>query len=138
MEKDTKMKRSQLRQASVICLYQHLLLNRDINKIALENLKIDLNNPVDANQKFIARLCLDSLANKEMLIEKIDDNLASDWHFKRLSLLEQAILLQSAAEILIHKLDKNIVIDEAINLSKKYCDETSYKFINAVLDKIND
>ena len=34
-------------------------------------------------------------------------------------------------------LDKAIIINEAIRLAKKFGQDSSHKFVNAVLDKIN-
>ncbi len=39
-------------------------------------------------------------------------------------------------EILVDKTPKTVVINEAIELSKKYCDDDSYKLINGVLDRL--
>ena len=59
-----------------------------------------------------------------------------DWSFDRLSVLEQAILLVSLQEILQNDIPKPVVINEAIKLAKKYCDDDSYKLINGVLDQL--
>ena len=62
--------------------------------------------------------------------------LRDDWEFNRLSDIEQAILLMSDQEILGNGTPKKVVINEAITLAKKYCDDDSYKMINGVLDNL--
>ncbi len=62
--------------------------------------------------------------------------LRKDWDFNRLSVLEQAILLMGCQEILVNETPKSVVIDEAVRLAKKYCDDDSYKLINGVLDQL--
>ena len=42
----------------------------------------------------------------------------------------------AAAELDFETANKAIVIDEAVTLSKKYCDSETYKLINGVLDKL--
>lgn len=57
------------------------------------------------------------------------------WKWKRLPLLTQAILLMSYSHFYyIEKVDKNVVINTAIELAKKYIDDKQAKFINAILD----
>ena len=49
--------------------------------------------------------------------------------------MDKAILYFALNEMIYGQLDKPIVIDEAIRLSKKFSSPESYKFINANLDK---
>jgi N utilization substance protein B len=49
--------------------------------------------------------------------------------------IELAILKQAVYEIRKDELDKPIIISEAIRLSKRFGQDSSHKFINALLDK---
>lgn len=61
----------------------------------------------------------------------------SDLDFNRLSLVELAILRLGAYELAQEgQVPPRVVIDEALEMSKKYGAEGSYKFINAMLDKM--
>ena len=42
----------------------------------------------------------------------------------------------AACELDLETAPKAIVIDEAVNLAKKYCDEDTYRLINGVLDRL--
>ena len=42
----------------------------------------------------------------------------------------------AVSEINLNINEKAIIIDEAVILTKKYCDEEAYKYINGVLDNI--
>ena len=42
----------------------------------------------------------------------------------------------AASEIDFETAQKAIVIDEAVTLAKKYCDDDTYKLINGVLDRL--
>ena len=59
-----------------------------------------------------------------------------NWHFDRLGLIEQALILCGCAEFDLKEVEASVIIDEYIELAKKYCDEDSYKLINGVLDRI--
>ena len=73
-------------------------------------------------------------------IEKIDDTIKehlTNWNFDRINRVDLAILRMSTY-VLLFQLDMpaTIVIDEAIDISKEYGADDSFKFINAVLDSI--
>ena len=53
----------------------------------------------------------------------------------QISKIELAILKQAVCEIRKDELDKPIIISEAIRLSKRFGQDSSHKFINALLDK---
>ncbi len=59
-----------------------------------------------------------------------------EWNLSEIGMLERAILRLGSYEILYSELDNAVVINEAIELAKKLCNETSPKFINGVLDAI--
>lgn len=71
------------------------------------------------------------------LIDLINVNLKAGWDFESLKPIEQAILILAVYEIVYTKTDKKIVINEAIIITKAYCPNDAYKYINGVLDKIN-
>ena len=55
---------------------------------------------------------------------------------KSIEIMEENILLIIMAENALDKTPRKILIDEGVRLSKKFCSENSYKFINATLEKI--
>ena len=69
---------------------------------------------------------VDELANKYL----------TDWTIDRLDNLGATILRMSLYEITYTDTPPVVVINEAIELAKKYSDENVRKMINAVLDKI--
>ena len=52
-----------------------------------------------------------------------------------MELIDKSILFFAINEMLFGELDKPIVIDESLRLSKKFSSPDSYKFINVSLDK---
>ncbi|HPO02727.1 transcription antitermination factor NusB [Treponema zuelzerae] len=66
----------------------------------------------------------------------INDNL-TNWDFDRLNRVDLAILRMSVYSLLFQRdLHPSIVIDEAIDISKEFGSDDSFRFINAVLDSI--
>lgn len=60
-----------------------------------------------------------------------------NWRWDRLPLLTQAILLMSYSHFyFVEKIDKQIVINVAVELAKKYIEPKQAKFINAILDGV--
>ena len=57
-----------------------------------------------------------------------------DWKFERLNYVEQAILLSAYTQNKYMNQPKQVAINVAVDLAKKYADDNSYKFINGVLD----
>jgi len=55
---------------------------------------------------------------------------------KTIEVMEENILLIIKAEYELDKTPREILIDEGVRLSKKFCSDNSYKFVNATLEKI--
>ena len=123
------LNRHDTREKIVFALYQHLLLNKDVNECFSDNFELD---QID---EFIETIKIDLINNKKNYIYEIGQHLVK-WTFDRLNLVEQAILLEAVSEIKLRLNEDAVVIDEAIILAKEYCDEESYKYINGVLDNI--
>ena len=123
------LNRHETREKIVFALYQHLLLKKDINVCFVNNFDSD-----DLDD-YIRSIRNDVIDNEESYIEEISKYLVK-WSFDRLNLVEQAILLEATSEIKQNLNEKAVIIDEAIILTKQYCDEESFKYINGVLDKI--
>jgi transcription antitermination protein NusB len=73
-------------------------------------------------------------------IKEIDDmitNQAENWRIERMSVVDRNIIRQSIYEFL-HENDtpKLVIIDEAIEIAKKFGSQKSSQFINGILDGI--
>lgn len=125
------MNRHEQRIIAMQSVYQHLLLGKDIRKCVFDCM--EGKNEIDG---YLYSLTIGTAENKDKYIEKITQLLRSDWTFDRLSILEQAILLVSFQEVLENETPKAVVINEAVTLAKKYCDDDSYKLLNGVIDQL--
>ena len=98
--------------------------------------KEDLNRKKDISQifNFFADIVRGTLIN----LEKIDGlirTLAKNWTIERMSRVDRNLLRLSIYEILfIPETPKNVVINEAIEIAKKFGNDESPAFINGILD----
>lgn len=91
--------------------------------------------PYDECDSFVKSILVKALKNYGTIVSHLEP-LMVDWKFARINRLAQAILLIAYTHFYyIKDVEKNIAIDNAVRLSKKFLEEDAYKFINAVLDK---
>ena len=67
---------------------------------------------------------------------EIAKNLKSEWTIERISKINMSILKIAIYEIVYKKLPYKISINEAVELAKKYGEDTSASFINGVLASV--
>jgi len=73
-------------------------------------------------------------------LSEVDRNITpplEHWDFSRLNKVDQAILRISVYSLLFQKdIPASVTIDEAVDISKDFGTDDSYRFINGVLDGI--
>lgn len=126
--------RHQARESIITLLYAQDIGNAGIEKFIdelFEEKKIR-----NQQKEFALGLYHGVKEHLESIDEAINQHL-KEWNLSEIGMLERAILRLGAYEILHSSLDNAVVINEAIELAKKLCNETSPKFINGVLDAIS-
>ena len=130
------------RRKSRIIAFQ-ALYSWDVNNIPLE----ELLEFAWVDEQTQEKLGEDNLSFSRMLIsgtieniEKIDEIIKShltNWDFSRLNKVDLAVLRISVYPLIFqHDMPSTIIIDEAVDISKEYGSDDSFKFINAILDSI--
>ena len=74
--------------------------------------------------------------NKQTIDKMIEQN--SKLELKDIGEIELSILRSMLFEMQQKTVDRSIALSEAIRLAKKYGQDSSYKFINAILDKFEN
>ena len=74
--------------------------------------------------------------NKAKIEEMISENLKEKWTIERISKIDIAILKVAIYELMYSELPYKIVINEAVELAKKYGDDSSKSFVNGVLASV--
>ena len=74
--------------------------------------------------------------NKKKILELISHNLKEKWDISRVSKINITLLKLATYEIVYTELPYKVVVNEAVEIAKKYGDDTSPAFINGVLANI--
>ena len=74
--------------------------------------------------------------NDEEITKIISENLKSGWTIDRISTVDLSLLKLAIYEIKYIKTPYKIIINEVVNMAKKYGEETAGSFINGVLAKV--
>jgi len=128
------MSRSKVQELSVFAIYQYLFYYEYEDRPSLkEIIETVFNCPSKECDPFAKDLIKTVIKNADASIKDISGYL-KDWKFERLNFVEQAILLSAYTQNKYMDQPKQVAINVAVDLAKKYADDNSYKFINGVLD----
>ena len=129
------MNRSLAREETFKLLYSLEIQKEDLKEqteIYLENAEIS-----DENTKKYMSEIVEGIENNIKDIEnKISENLKKDWKIERISKINLVLLKLAIYEILYTETPFKVVINEVVELAKKYGDDTSPNFINGILASI--
>ena len=96
----------------------------------------DMTNDSDVEiPAFLLNLVTGVEQSKNELDDKLSQYLKEGWTLDRLTLIEKNILRLGLFEMTEFDTPQLVAINEAIELSKKFSDEKSSKFINGILSK---
>ena len=127
-----KETRSGAREMAMRILYQVSVFEKAKASYDLDEMFMDIEG---RNKEFIENIVNEVILKKEELDKKANKYLIN-WAINRLNMVDQAIFEIAIYELIYTDTPKKVVIDEAINLSKKYSEESVVKMLNGVLDKI--
>ena len=130
------MKRSAAREDTFKLLYS-LEVQKENNIEEQTDLYFENENIIDEDtKKFIKSIVLGIEENLSSIENSIATNLKKDWKLDRISKVDLVLLKLAVYEILSTDVPYKVATNEAVELSKKYGDETSPNFINGILASI--
>ena len=129
-----KLTRTEAREKIMVILYQIDFYRKEKIEYNLEDV---LHENLEMDNKYVKDIVNGVLENQEKIDETITKYL-DNWDLDRLGKTDRAILRLSTYEMMYYDTPKVVVINEAVELAKKYSDDKVVKLINAVLDKIRD
>ena len=129
-----KLTRTEAREKIMIILYQIDFYKKENIEYNLEDV---FHENLEMDNKYVKDIVNGVLENQEKIDETITKYL-DNWDLDRLGKTDRAILRLSTYEMMYYDTPKVVVINEAVELAKKYSDDKVVKLINAVLDKIRD
>ena len=127
-------KRRLSRELTLKFLYQFELTGGELD----EQIKLFLkqNSSKDDVENFMRGLVF-SLLDKVKEIDEVIQKYSDHWVLDRMTVIDRNILRMGVCELLFDfSTPPKVVINEAIDIAKKYGNEDSPEFINGVLDKV--
>ena len=129
-----KLTRTEAREKIMVILYQIDFYRKEKIEYNLEDV---FHENLEMDNKYVKDIVNGVLENQEKIDETITKYL-DNWDLDRLGKTDRAILRLSTYEMMYYDTPKVVVINEAVELAKKYSDDKVVKLINAVLDKVRD
>ncbi len=124
--------RSELREVIMKVIYQ-------VNLLEDTNLEYDLGDLIKEQLEIkndFVNSSVDGIIEHKKEIYELANKYLNKWTIERLNKVDQAILALGIYELMYTDTPSIVAINEAIELSKVYSDESVTKMINGVLDKI--
>ncbi len=132
------MNRSEIREVVLKFLY-----SLELQKLKKYEYKEQIKLFLEANEiedkkveKYIKDAVYGIEKNREEIINQIKDELSEKWEIRRLSKMSLAILKLAVYEMIYAKVPYKVVINEAVELAKKYGDDSTPAFVNGILGSV--
>ena len=114
---------------------EYSLLNQypEIMKLLMDSEGLAPDSPIYAFADELVKNSIINIADIETEIDKHSDN----WSLECIAHLDRNILHIAVYELMFTDTPPAVVINEAIEVAKKFCSEASGKYVNGILDAIN-
>ncbi len=116
----------------MIILYQYDMMKKSDIEINIDDL---IHENIDIENEFVKDIVYGVITHQKEL-DSLANQYIKDWTIDRLDKTGSSILRMALFELKYTDTPEVVVINEAVELSKKYSDDAVRKIINAVLDKI--
>lgn len=128
------MKRTETREQAFRLIYSSQI-QKDMDEEQI-NIFIEENNLGKEEAEYIKNIFYGIKENKEEIEKLISSNLKEKWSMDRISKIDLSILKLAIFELVYSKLPYKVAINEAVELAKKYGEDSSKSFVNGVLASI--
>ena len=94
-------------------------------------------DPLTPKTREFARRLAEGAETHQSIIDPLIKKYTDNWEIARMATIDRCILRLAAYELL-HELETpiNVIINEAVEIAKKYSTAESGKFVNGILDKL--
>ncbi len=124
--------RSELREKIMTILYQVELYKKNSIEYNVDDV---IKENVEIENEFVKDMVYGTISHVNEIDELANEHL-KDWKINRIDSMGRAILRMAIFELKYMDTPDLVVINEAIELAKKYSIDDVRKMINAVLDKL--
>ncbi len=130
------MNRSTMREEAFKIIYS-IQIQKEADKKEQINLYLESNHIENQEAKeYIEDAILGIEKNLEEIDNLIKANLKENWKIERISKIDLSILRLAIYEIKYKEIPYKVAINEAVELAKKYGEDTSKNFVNGILASI--
>ena len=130
------MNRTAIREQTFKLIYSLEIQKTEDLEEAIE-LYVESNEMTDKKAKeYMVDAILGIEKNKDKIIQSIEKNLKADWKLERISKIDLAILKLAIYELKFTEIPFKVVINEAVELAKKYGEDSSKNFVNGILASV--
>lgn len=128
------MKRKETREEAVKIAYS-MDVNKAFNSFDLQEY-LEHFELTEMDMDYLKHTISSMIENLEEIDKYITDN-SKDWKINRIAKVDLAVLRVALSEILYNKtIPESVSINEAVEISKKFSNEDSHKFINGILGTV--
>jgi N utilization substance protein B len=127
-------KRTKARERAIQALYQIDVAATDLDE-ALARFWRSF-EPVEREVQLVAEQLVRGVAAQRREIDDAIEGVSTNWRLDRMAKVDRNVLRLAVYELRASDVPVRVVINEAIELGKKYGSESSGAFVNGVLDKI--
>ena len=129
------MKRRIARDVVFKLVYESQIKNIDTKEIYDDYIRREDAITDETELSFVAK-CMSGITEyKQEILDTISAHMVG-WSLTRIGYIERSILVFAVYELLKSETPKEIIINEAIEICKKYGDDKTPDFVNGVLAKI--
>ncbi|MDE6434913.1 MAG: transcription antitermination factor NusB [Lachnospiraceae bacterium] len=130
------MLRSQIREEIFKILFRYPFTEEGEMQEQITFCMEELEGKSEENLAYIKNKVNQIIEHRVAIDEKLQDN-CEGWNLNRIGKAEIAIMRVAVYELLYEKeIPQSVSINEAVELTKRYCDEDAKGFVNAVLGKV--
>ncbi len=127
-------RRSRAREIVLQVLYQDDLNTDQPEDIRLRFMNARLNH--DTSLVEFAEALLNGVRQYRNTVDQQLEEIARNWKLSRMAATDRNVLRLGAYEILFTETPDRVVVNEAIELAKRYGTNNSSQFVNGVLDRL--
>ena len=112
-----------------------VLYQKDLNKYSFSEILKTFIEKRAYDKDYFENIILLIEQNNEKIVSFIEDD--TDLKLESLIPIDRSILILSVCEFMYRDdVPKKVVLNESINIAKKYSTDESYRFINNILDQL--
>lgn len=130
--------RKRTREIAMELLYQNTMNERDVKETIADYFETSEETTMDQVDLVYLETVLAGVREKKEELDALIEKYLVGWKIQRLSRINLSILRLATYELLhMEDIPPKVSITEAVDLGKKYSEESAAPFINGVLDKIS-